>query len=102
MFEPGDPFKLSILIDNHGQAVFCEQYIFLNIGGSYWFWPTWTQDIDSLFLIHPPGLTEREILNFVWPDVEGSRNDLAVYALLCKPGSYEMMSNLASVSFGYR
>lgn len=94
-------FLLSCSIDNPGDAAICDLYIVLNVADMYWFYPNWTSEITGVFHLLSPGQTEKSIMNFEWPEVGGSMDGLSFYGFLCRPGQYELVSNVDVVSFGF-
>ena len=101
-FRTGDDFFLKMQIDNPGVPLICEQYIIFKIGSGYWFWPKWDQDIAGVFQIVPSGETEKGLLHFAWPEFKGSADGLEFYAFYCQTGTYNLLSDLGYVKFGYR
>jgi hypothetical protein len=101
LFRASDPFILTFKVNNNGASILSEQYVMLQIGAQFWFWPSWSDQLDRGLGIYGPGETAKDILAFQWPEVPGSAEGLTFHAVLCKPGSFDALSNIASVSFGY-
>ncbi len=96
-----DHFQLTLRINNTGSAFFAEQYVFLQIGDAYWFWPEWTPEVTRKLMIYDYGAVDNTILDFVWPPVNATGSDYRFHAALCKPGSFDLVSNIDSVSFSF-
>jgi len=69
-FHAEDPFDLQVVICNPGDPVAADLYLLLEVTGSYWFWPSWSPEIDSMRLTTPDHDTATlKILAFEWPDL---------------------------------
>ncbi len=75
-----DLFLLSYDVTNHSsKTAEMEFYLILEYRGEYWFYPSWSPQIDSMPLEIPPQTAEYgQPLNFTWPDSENLR-DSAVF-----------------------
>ncbi len=64
------PFSLEAVLYNHGPPL--DQvplFVLLELEGNYWFWPSWSQEIDWQLVDLPTGMTSMEIIHeFPWPD----------------------------------
>ncbi len=100
-FHTGDLFELKYIVDNYGLEIPVDQYLVLSVYDNFWFYPTWLQDIDKRFRTYPTGRTSEIILRFNWPRVDGSAGGLTFYGFLCSPGTFNIISNIATASFGY-
>jgi len=102
MFRAGDQFLLTCRTSNPGPAIELEQYILLDVWGSYYFWPTWTEDLDFVFRSFPRGFDETEtILEFSWPEGAGSAQDIRFWAAYLLPQTAELSGNYDMLTFGF-
>ncbi len=91
-FAPGEPagndFKLFVVLD---------------IGGEYWFWDGWTQEIDYVLIEDmPPGTTETiQIMDFAWPDIEGWFWRVRLWTALLYADTDEMYGDFDFDDFEY-
>ena len=100
-FYPGDTFSLSTSIQNPNSS---EQsgdfYLVLDVYGSYFFYPTWTSDLQNEFITVPANDTlNKDILTFTWPSGAGSASDIYFHSIVTKPGTFDVFSNYEFVSF---
>ncbi|MBN2056411.1 hypothetical protein JW905_15920 [bacterium] len=101
-FRPGDQFLLATEITNHGRSHFVDEYIVLDVYGTYFFWEDWTQEIDCKDRsIKSGGFYQEEILAFEWPAGAGSADGLAFYMVLTDYNTFDLMSNVDFCMFGY-
>ena len=101
-FTGGDRFLLTFETRNTLESILTEQYIVLAIGGSYWFWPDWTQTTNSTLAVVEAGDRESTILDFVWPAGAGQFDNIQFLGVLCEPGTFNPVSNLATTAFSFR
>jgi len=101
MFTAGDTFDLTTHVWNPSIEYPVDEYLMLEVYGSYWFYPSWSQDLDVQRRLLDPGDNYQTIMRFTWPEVNGSASGLHFFYVLAKPGTFEIVSNLAVVTFGY-
>jgi hypothetical protein len=102
MFEPFDHFVLSTLIINNSATIEVDEYILLDVYGSFWFWPTWSQTLDFERRTIEAGETyEDTIIDIWWPAGAGSADDLRFYGALLDPETSTLVCNFDMVEFGY-
>jgi len=101
IFNEGDLFDLNTVVHNPRTEYSVDEYLMLEVYGTYWFYPDWSQTLNTQQRLLDPGDNYQNILNFTWPQVEGSASDLHFYYLLTKPYTFEIVTNLAIVTFGY-
>jgi hypothetical protein len=106
IFHPGGTFLLQMFtVNNTGGQRLLEMYIFLELSGQYWFWPTWVgfpPDVD--FEIRPvsAGRSDTEdILNFVCPTNVPPINGLIFWGGMLEPGTANLWGRVAHVEFGF-
>lgn len=101
LFDTGDNFRLAIRHSNSGSSVLVDKYILLDVYGMYWWWPSWSEAIDSSSDSISSGFTEDVIFEFPWPADTGSATDLRFWAALLEPGTSNLVGPWDYVTFGY-
>lgn len=102
MFNAGDLFDLRHQIIRQGSAVTLDKYIILDVYGSYFFGPGWTQNLDFETQTFPDGYNQTlPILNFQWPEVSGHAGGLKFYAGCLYAGTVNLVGDISMVEFGY-
>jgi hypothetical protein len=101
LFHAGDRFVLTTHVTNPGAEIVVDDYLILHITGEFWFHPAWTQNLDYIRKSVPTGDQFETILDFTWPEVNGSFHGIQFMYVLLKPGTFEMISNLSVTEFGY-
>jgi len=80
-FTAGDRFLLQYQWDNPSETFAANELIVLDVGGSYWFWPSWTMEIDMRQRQLPArDAATEDILDFIWPQVSGSLSGIKFWA----------------------
>jgi hypothetical protein len=105
-YRPGDTFSLAAtLINPHPEPFDADEYIFLAVGDSYWFWPSWTAFppyVDKTPVTMEAFETRHQaILEFTWPMVDISGDNILFFGALLDPVSGSLLSAVDSVSFGF-
>ena len=104
VFLKGDTFRLSRTLVNAGGSIVVDEYIILDVYGSYWFWPEWgtaascRQRTLGSMSIYP----DEVVLTFVWPDVEGSAENLRFWSAMLDHATQELFGTYDMVAWGYR
>jgi len=101
MFHAGDPFGLTTVVTSTGPEFLVDEYLLLDVYGSYWFYPGWEQNIDFDRRYVEPGTKYTTIFSFTWPEVEGRVTGIKFLYLMTKPQTYVIISNVAQVEFSY-
>lgn len=106
VFFPGDMFILWVEIGNlSAEAITFDEYILLDVFGDYWFWPRFLQlpeiDFETHTMQAGETLLEQDALHFDWPNVESTVSGLFFYGMLFEPGTFNPLSPLAMVEFGW-
>ncbi len=103
MYRGGDTFILSADACNNGDSdLEVDAFMLLEVYGYYWFWPSWSVDMDySTITIPPCDCLEMTILEFTWPQDAGSADGLRFYCAMFEPGTWEMVGAMSMCSFGY-
>lgn len=107
-YREGDPFILSLTIENPGAELTADLYIALDIGSApelYYFWPSWVQYPPTIdweqVTIWTSGTITGSILSFTWPEGAGTGTDWLFHAALVNPGNMKLLEyDSCSFSFG--
>ncbi len=92
VYEANDIFTLTCDIFNYQDALTADEWIILDVFGSYYFAPNWDQTPDSQSLDLPAYSTlNQTILEFEWPEVEGHASDVRFWAALVSPVDIEIL-----------
>jgi hypothetical protein len=78
--------------------------VFLDVYGSYWFYPAWTVDFGAELRTVDPGITDPvRVFDFTWPDVEGSASDLKFWGAMLNPSATDLygVNTYDFVTFSY-
>jgi len=94
-----DPFILDIHFHNAGTAEFTDLMVALQVGGTFWFYPGWTTDIQKSMHILDTGDSVRNILSFQWPNQNINARGLTFWAALFEFGEWDLMAPMDSVTF---
>lgn len=71
--QPGDLFRLDRQSNNSGNPIMVDEYLLLELFGSFWFWPNWTVQADYATVEIQFGQQPVEtILTFSWPSGAGT------------------------------
>ncbi len=78
-------------------------YVALEINGLFWFWTHWTHEVEFMFLPDlPPDTAETmQVLDFEWPNVDGSFQGISLWAVLLEAGTSNMHGEYSRDEFGY-
>lgn len=102
-FTPNDQFILTCQCANDTpQHLAVDLYLFLDFEGYYWFWPEWTQDLQSAALTIPAnGFPPVALLEFLWPEGAGEADDLRFWAAYLEQGTLTLLGDISVVEFGF-
>ena len=102
VFRPGDQFVLSYSVTNNcSESKTVDFYLILDFHGNYWFYPSWSQDIDNIVMDLAPGETVQDTpLDFIWPPNAGSARDVKFWAGVTNSGTYDVW-DITYVSFDF-
>ena len=94
-YEPGDPFELTLVLNNAGPEESQIIFVLLEAYGSYWFWPGWLPcppylDFDKRII--PPGMSTEIVASFIIPDDPDFLENISFHAALYEPGSHVQTS----------
>lgn len=99
----GDPFYLTAIINNPGpHGGYAPLVILLEIQGSFWFYPTWSQSFtyEDYELVHG-AFAINVIPQFNWPSGTGTLNGINVYGALLTTDLSEIWGLWDMVTFGF-
>ena len=103
VYEAGEQFILTFNCYNPLETMTLDTYVVLDIYGHYYFYPTWTEDINFESRTYPSGETSSfTVLSFQWPSGVGSGGPFTFYGALTYHGTFELVGNYDSASFSYR
>jgi hypothetical protein len=104
LYHAGDRFLLRLTLSNPGEEVLGDVYVILDVGGNYWFWPSWVAapgaDCDRL-LIGAGAQEELTILDFTWPAGAGSYRGVTFWSAVTEPGGFDLLSNIDFAAFSF-
>jgi len=104
LFRPGDHFWLTCHPENGSSAnLAVDLYIFLDVFGLYWFWPSWTPEVDSVQIELPPYSAGETLalLDFLWPSSAGAAGGIRFWAGFLAPGASQLTGDYSMVEFGF-
>jgi hypothetical protein len=104
MFSPGDDCGLNATVCNTNSYTLEDIPFFaiLDVYSNYFFWPTWTNDVNWEVRDFPPQVTTIELLPpFIWPDVDSSADGLIFYGAMVTPEFDDLIGELGIWNFGY-
>lgn len=105
MIRPTETFYVNGYLDNPGDSMSDVPVFFiLDVFGSLWFWPEWSESVAYMTMTVPTGTTEVSVLSpFLWPDT-GSETvtGLLFYGAMLNPEMNAILGNMAAVQWGYR
>lgn len=103
LYEAGDQFILTTRIGHTIEVVRADEYIILDVYGSYWFWPSWDQTIDSVRITLNSGrVSVAKVLEFAWPEGAGSASGLYFWAALLAADSSELLCPVVTTRFSFQ
>lgn len=103
MYRAGDEFLLQARCMNaESDSLMAEEYIILDVYSSYWFWPSWTPDIEFWpIALDPYSFKNQTILQFMWPSGAGKADNIRFWAAMMTPGGGELIGKYSACSFGF-
>ncbi len=102
IYQAGDLFHLWTFINNPAPGLEVDEYILLDVWGEYWFWPSWTQEMDYVNRVLEPWTTyEETILEFEWPSGAGEAYGIVFWAAIFHAGTFDFAGDYGMCSFGW-
>ena len=100
LYTGNDYFELKLDIENPGPARICDLYLVLQVVDLYFFFPSWTEEIDNQTRSLGDGqATSETIFGFIWPENSGRLEDVRFWAALLEPATGELIGELDFTSF---
>ncbi|MBN1296476.1 hypothetical protein JXA80_06825, partial [bacterium] len=97
----GDVFRLTRKYFNPFAAQPVDEYILLDVYGSYWFWPGWSMTPNWAMWTCPAATGGGDvILEFTWPMVDGTVEDLRFWGAFLAGGTTQLIV-YDKVTWGY-
>ncbi len=103
--DSGDPFVLTLWYWNTtpGNLMDIPLFVVLDIDGMFWFWPEWTsaptfdlKQLEAEYISIPETL-----LQFIWPEIDGSKSGLRFWAAFTNPEITDLLSEPAMIEWEY-
>lgn len=101
VFHTDDLFLLTTHEYRVGDRLAVDEYLALEVYGQFWFYPSWTNNLEYTRKFVETGEYTQTIFSFTWPAVDGSAYGLHFYYLMTEPGNYNLLSNVGIIEFGY-
>jgi len=103
----GDELFLYMKLNNpETAAAHCDAYILLEVYGSYFCWPSWSDININLdcrdFVIPGNGSMEEEVIRFIWPAVNGSVSNLHFFGAAFDYETFDLFGEVQVIEWGYR
>lgn len=77
-------------------------FVVLDVYGSYYFWPDWTQLLDYEVIVLTPGIQVRHLINpFAWPSGAGSASGITFIGAMTDPGITQLWGGYSQLTFGW-
>ncbi len=96
-FTSGDTFYLNVQVNNPGFAMEnIPLFVFLDVGGEYFFWPSWkgSPAIDFRLIDAGTGSTVIAVFDpFEWPDVGETHGEAAFWGALLNPDFTDILGD---------
>ncbi len=102
----GDVFDLRMVLNNpDAGALHCEAYVVLDVFGSYFCWPSWS-NIDvkldcKSYNVDPQSAVNEDILQFTWPSGIGAAGPLYFLGVLCEFDTYNLIGDVQMLEWRY-
>ncbi len=101
-FYPGDIFLLNARTANaEPSPKNVELYVILDVYGSYWFGPSWSQSIDFYLINGLLGVRTQEIFHFEWPDTGSSAENIIFWGGMICQNDHSLFGYIDSIQFDY-
>ncbi|MBN1552861.1 hypothetical protein JW979_15410 [bacterium] len=104
-FVSGDNFDAHFRIGNLCPRDFTlDLYIALEVGGMFFFWPEWSQNLDyARITVRADEQADESFLGpFSWPSGVGALSNLHFYSMITNPDTYDIVGELAMIEFCYQ
>ena len=103
IYHPGDHFILQTqTVNAEDYEITAQEYIVLDVYGEYWFYPSWSKDIDYVVVVlEPHSFNSDTILDFIFPQVSESLYNIKFWAALLDPEKYSIIGHFGYCNFGF-
>ena len=104
VYHAGDPFIFGMTLWNYEEEIIADVYIVLDVAGSYWFWPSWSEmpNIDyERRMLRENYYHSETILEFIWPSGAGSYSGVRFWGAITEMGTYNLLADVVYVSFDF-
>jgi hypothetical protein len=87
---------------NPGSPRFLPLFVILDVEGSYWFAPSWSQQVDYYLEIINTGWNEKSIISaFTWPHIDGAYDGAVFWGAMTNTEMSELMGDYDMFNFGW-
>jgi DJ-1/PfpI family protein len=103
-FEPGDPFFINAGIFNPKTTSLpgIPLFTILDVYGSYYFWPTWTDLVDYKAITVDPGFMSVPLIPcFTWPSGTGTAEGITIYCAMTDSSLSAILGEYSIRTFGW-
>jgi hypothetical protein len=103
LFHPNDQFRLDVhTINSNAVSVTVDQYLVLQVANLFFFWPSWSENLDYQSRTFEPLYDgEENIFDFNWPAGVGSYSGLFFWLVSLNPDTSELACPYDFHEFGY-
>ncbi len=103
IFHSGDRFLLQAILSNPGpdEPADVPFVVLLDVFSDYFWYPGWTSEFQFEPVDLNIGRQDKSILDFTWPEVDGSAEGLLFYGAFLNNSFTEIVGNWDYVSFGW-
>lgn len=101
-YQTDDDFSLTVTVCNPDAETYhnIPFFVIVDVMGSYWFWPTFTQEIAYLTIELKPGLQEHAVISVRWPEGAGTGSG-TFYAAMTDESFSALFGDWDSWEFGW-
>ncbi len=102
-FSYGDLFKLDVVFTKYDSEVYHDIpfVLMLDVFGEYFWYPSWENGVQYIFIDLDSGIVRMPILEFSWPDVSGTIQGITFYGALLNADLSDIFGDWDSTSFGW-
>ncbi len=103
LYQPGDIFSFSAQVTPAlGTPLPVTLWIILDVYGSYWFGPGWTDELDWYKLGRLDRTITESILEFTWPSACGALYDIAFWGAMLQADTWGLIGEYDRIEFGFQ
>jgi hypothetical protein len=98
----GQTFSLIRTIRNGPYPVTASVYTLLEVYGYYYFWPSWSEDLDYRTMnLEADSVVRETLLEFEWPEDAGA-GSATFWAALFAPMTWDLLADVDNCSFQWK